>query len=174
LEYRNKTWSVAEMMEDIQRQFLRAILRHSPALLKNKLLSNNNKQPTPSSIHSSRAIAPSVRSMSSTKINVRDDSSSVHKSGNTTDADTIKSSYNTEDESLGDDVKSLNSVDPEEEAQRIAELQTSEKRLSFNVDKELADMYLKKYKKEEEQVDELEVKGKKLFGEKYRRNSASE
>ncbi|KAG1238897.1 hypothetical protein G6F35_000370 [Rhizopus arrhizus] len=43
LEYRNKTWSIAKMTEEVQKQFLRAILRHSPALIKRKLLPNKRQ-----------------------------------------------------------------------------------------------------------------------------------
>ncbi|KAG1591659.1 hypothetical protein G6F48_003155 [Rhizopus delemar] len=43
LEYRNKTWSIAKMTEEVQKQFLRAILRHSPALIKRKVLPNKRQ-----------------------------------------------------------------------------------------------------------------------------------
>lgn len=143
-------------------------------MLKNKLLSNNKQSirtPNYAVSISSKITAPSIKSASSSRIDFRDDSSSTHQNGNTTDVDTIKSSYNTEDESLGDNVKSLNSVDLEQEIELAVDSQASEKRLSFNIDKELVSVYLKKYREEEQEVDELVVKGKKLFGERYRRST---
>lgn len=68
------------------------------------------------------------------------------------------------------DVKSLCSIDPEEELERLAETQAAPRRLSFNVDKELLNVYMKRYKGQEE-TDEVEEKGKILFGDKYRRGS---
>ncbi|GAA5805686.1 hypothetical protein HPULCUR_011209 [Helicostylum pulchrum] len=152
LEYRNMTWSLAEMMEEIQRQFLRAALRHSPALLKNKLMSNS-KQPTPS-ISTSQSIksGASIKSDTTTQKKIRP---SV----------TSQSSYNTEEEDF--DVKSLHSNDPEDELERLVEQQVINKRISLNVDQELLNFYMNKYKQEEE-VDENIYKGRMLFGESYK------
>ena len=131
-------------------EFLRAILRHSPALLKNKLLSNNRQTPVETAISlSSKKTAPSIMSSRHSRI-------SLH--------DTQHTSY--EEETM-DDVQSLHSVDPEERVERLVKLQTKEKRLSFNVDKELIEAYLKKYK-QDDVMDEMALKGKILFGDRYR------
>ncbi|KAG2234621.1 hypothetical protein INT48_003429, partial [Thamnidium elegans] len=150
LEYRNTTWSIAEMMEEIQKQFLRAALRHSPALLKNKLMSNN-KQPTLSISTTNRSIQSGVSIDTTTRAVVRPPITS-------------HSSYNTEEEDF--DIKSLHSNDPEEELERLVEQQVVNKRISLNVDQELLDFYMNKYKQEEE-VEENVHKGRMLFGESY-------
>lgn len=114
--------------------------------------------------------APSIRSVSSAKTGYKSDDSIRRHRKSITDADTIKSNCNTEDESMEGDVKSLCSIDPEEELERLAETQVAPRRLSFNVDKELLNVYMKRYKGQEE-TDEVEEKGKILFGDKYRRES---
>lgn len=113
--------------------------------------------------------APSIRTVSSAKNGYKSDNSTARHRNSITDADT-KSNYNTEDESMEGDVKSLCSIDPEEELERLVETQTVQRRLSFNVDKELLNVYMKRYKGQEE-MDEIEEKGKILFGDKYRRGS---
>lgn len=145
LEYRNKTWSIAEMMEEMQRQFMRAIVRHSPALLKNKLLMSKQ------SVTEGGPPASIIRSIRSVK-SVADLTVAVKKTK--------------EDEKF--DFKSLysNDGDPEEEVQRLAELQTLDRRISLNVDQEILDIYLKRYR-QEEQLDEKIQKGKILFGDAY-------
>lgn len=134
-------------------EFLRAALRHSPALLKNKIMSNS-KQPAPSIISTT---GQSIRSGISSK-------SGIATKGTVRPPITSQSSYNTEEEDF--DVKSLRSNDPEEELERCVEQQVASKRISFNVDQKLLDVYLNKYRQEEE-VEEIVCKGRLLFGESY-------
>lgn len=115
---------------------------------------SNNKQPVTSI--SNEVPSQSIRSTNSI-IDLTDDSPQNN---------TNQSSYNTEEEDEKYDFKSLYSIDPDEELQRLAELQTIDKRMSFNVDQELLDIYLKRYR-QEEQLDKKIQKGRILFGDNY-------
>ncbi|CEP17090.1 hypothetical protein [Parasitella parasitica] len=181
LEYRNKTWSVAEMTEEIQKQLTRAILRHSPALLKKKLLTKNTRDPP---IALKRSLSTTSKPSSSvsvhSNIDLMDDSF-IYSENNDTNGTTtsrpvsIHRQDELEDDGIETDVKSLYSVDPEEEQQRLAELQTIEKKKSHNVDQELLDIYMQTYKSEHEShtTDELTKNSQILFGPGYRSRNAS-
>jgi hypothetical protein len=116
----------------------------------------------------------STTSAFNSRIDLMDDSVIYNRGDNLAEAETTGSSYQTEEEEEGgfqqdyyeDDLKSVYSVDPEEEEERLAELQLVDKRISLNVDKGLLDAYMKKYKKEAE-IDELVRKGRILLGDSY-------
>jgi hypothetical protein len=67
------------------------------------------------------------------KVDLMNDSIMYNQNDNSDEAKTTTSSYQTEEEDGGyeDDVKSLYSDDPEEELQRLADLQTVGKRISI-------------------------------------------
>ncbi|KAI8636510.1 golgi-body localization protein domain-containing protein [Parasitella parasitica] len=181
LEYRNKTWSAAEMIEEIQKQLTRAILRHSPALLKKKLLTKNSRDKqvalkrtsnTTSKLSPSASLHSSVDLMNNSFIYSGDDDA---YGAPTSRPVSIHGQDDIEDDGIENDVKSLYSVDPEEEQQRLAELQTIEKKESHNVDQKLLDFYMQKYKPEHEShtTDELTKNSQILFGPGYRSRNAS-
>jgi hypothetical protein len=176
-------------------EFLRAILRHSPALIKRKLLANS-KQQLPATLPSTtRTIATNTAESSmitdtaidttqlsaSSSIDLMDDSIIYNKSdtklasvsSHTEEGDDEDEDEDVDEEEDGDDegyidndVHSLYSNDPEEEQHRLAELEVNYKRTSYNADKELLQVYMKTYKQEQE-TDELAEKAKVLFGENY-------
>jgi hypothetical protein len=168
-------------------EFLRAILRHSPALIKRKLLTNNKQQlpaiipPNTRTIATNTAessmIVPtttitSASQLSSTSNIDRMDDSVIYNKSEMKSAKRSSGSFHTEEEEeeegyIDNDVHSLYSNDPEEEQQRLAELQAVDKRASYNADKELLNVYMKTYKQEQETTDELVEKAKILFGENY-------
>ncbi|KAK4514538.1 proteinase B [Mucor velutinosus] len=169
LEYRNKTWSIAEMTEEIQKQFVRAILRHSPALLKKKLLTKNSRElPTPS-VPVSRAVSVTSKQSSSasvhSNIELMDDSVIYNEYDDTTSrTKSVISAYTEEDDV---DVQSLYSNAPEDEQQHLAELQTIKGKKSHNVDEELLEFYAAKHRSEHTD-DELARNSQILFGSSYR------
>ncbi|KAL7329844.1 Protein SABRE [Mucor circinelloides] len=171
LEYRNKTWSVAEMTEEIQKQFIRAILRHSPALLKKKLLTKNSRELPVSTAPVQRAMSVKSKHSASisthSNIDLMDDSIIYNENDDTTSRSKSVISANTEED--GDlDVQSLYSNEPEDdnEQQRLAESQTIERKESHNVDEELLDFYATKYKSEQT-TDELARNSQVLFGSSF-------
>lgn len=169
-------------------EFVRAILRHSPALIKSKFITGNKQRmtsiSTPSTAavmtssalttmtpteYSKRKVRTDSNASSSSNIDLMDDSVIYNRNDNSTEAETTASSYQTEEEDVqndSDDIKSLYSEDPEDMQERLIELQVLGKRISINVDKEIVDYYMKKYKGEDE-VDELVKKGRILFGDSY-------
>ncbi|OAC99376.1 hypothetical protein MUCCIDRAFT_84313 [Mucor lusitanicus CBS 277.49] len=174
LEYRNKTWSVAEMTDEIQKQFVRAILRHSPALLKKKLLTKNSREPpAPSSVPVSRAISVKSKPSSSvsvhSSIDLMDDSVVYNENDDTTSRAKSAISANTEEDDLVD-VQSLYSNAPQDEQeQQLAELQTLERKESHNVDEVLLNYYATKHRSEHTTPpDELLTRNSQiLFGSSY-------
>ncbi|GAN10255.1 conserved hypothetical protein [Mucor ambiguus] len=172
LEYRNKTWSVAEMTEEIQKppyvEFVKAILRHSPALLKKKLLTKNSRELPAPAVPVSRVISVKSKQSSNSlhsNIDLMDDSVIYNENDDTTSRTKSVTSANTEEDDL--DVQSLYSNAPEEEQQRLAELQTIERKASHNVDEVLLDFYAAKHKPEQT-PDELTRNSQILFGSSYR------
>lgn len=121
----------------------------------------SNKQPAPSTTTTMTTITPTRSRRSSVSSKSESIAQRSRRPSNTT-----RSSYNTEEED--NDIKSLHSNDnADDELQRLIELQAIDKRISFNVDQELLDMYMKQYKPEEEKVNESVRKGRILFGESY-------
>ncbi|CEI95876.1 hypothetical protein RMCBS344292_10052 [Rhizopus microsporus] len=152
IEYRNKTWSVAKMVEEIQKQFLHAILRHSPALVKKKLLSNR-KDSSQQSLEVDREEQVELTNMmSDSLIGSISSTKSSEYSSNDKQARSSKSVslYTSEEEN--EDIKSLYS-DPEDHLNNEYK----------NVDKQMAAIYLEKFKS----FDDIIEKGKLLFGKSY-------
>lgn len=104
-------------------------------------------------------------------IDLMDDSIIYNENDDNTSRTKSAISYYTEDdrESIENDIKSLYSNDPEDEQQRLAELQTIEKKKTHNVDQELLDVYMKKYKLEHQEhtTNELNRSSQILFGQGY-------
>lgn len=152
-------------------EFIRAILRHSPALLKKKLLTKNSRELPVSTTPIQRAMSVKSRHSASisthSNIDLMDDSIIYNENDDTTSRSKSVISANTEED--GDlDVQSLYSNEPEDddEQQRLAESQTIERKESHNVDEELLDFYATKYKSEQT-TDELARNSQVLFGSSF-------
>lgn len=150
-------------------------MRHSPALLKKKLLTKNNREMPVTVVPVQRAVNTKSKQYSSasirSNIDLMDDSIIYNENDDNTSRTKSAISYYTEDdrESIENDIKSLYSNDPEDEQQRLAELQTIEKKKTHNVDQELLDVYMKKYKLEHQEhtTNELNRSSQILFGQGY-------
>lgn len=133
-------------------EFLHAILRHSPALVKKKLLSNR-KDSSQQSLEADREEQVELTNMmSDSLIGSISSTKSSEYSSNDKQARSSKSVslYTSEEEN--EDIKSLYS-DPEDHLNNEYK----------NVDKQMAAIYLEKYKS----FDDIIEKGKLLFGKSY-------
>ncbi|KAI9483680.1 MAG: golgi-body localization protein domain-containing protein [Benjaminiella poitrasii] len=183
IEYRNKTWSINEMVSDIQKQFIRAIVRHGPELIKRKLLLRSNSQKMtatlstvtnttesrmPSQTRNLGFMAEDINYLiKSSDIDLTDDSYSFNDNSKELDGERDLS-YCTEEEAsahIEDDIKSLYSNDSEHEES----IQAVKKKPHENPENDLLNVYMKTYKVEEEKNDEILEKGKVIFGEHYNR-----
>lgn len=153
------------------------MFKQSPALLKKKLLANNKKNITnvtssPQDFHVNREIVShtvqeATEPFETPEIDLMDDSI-VYNRHDTSEPST---SYNTEEDEDAysnylEDTKSLYSNAPEDEQERLIELQVASRNDIINVDNRLSSIYLRRYKHEDDN-NELIEKGRILFGLRY-------
>lgn len=151
-------------------------MRHSPALLKKKLLTKNSRDLPAAPAAPTIQRATSVKSQQSStvhahsNIDLMDDSVIYNENDDTTSrTKSVISAYTEEEEGDDLDVQSLYSNAPEEEQQqqRLAELQTIKRKESHNVDEELLAFYAARHKPEQT-TDELTTRNSQiLFGSSY-------
>ncbi|KAI8978602.1 golgi-body localization protein domain-containing protein [Pilobolus umbonatus] len=100
IEYKNVTWSTVEIVEAVQKEFIRAIIRQSPSIFKSKVLGNRRTRKT---------------SISSSTYEVGPDSLSTRSRNQSSQSlYSYRRSFTTEEEDNNEDIQSLYSIAPEE------------------------------------------------------------
>lgn len=160
------------------------MFKQTPALLRKILLDNNKQSITnvtsnPQGVNNRETIstAGDVHSISNRdkplpEMDLMNDSVIYNRHDDDYDDEKVSISYNTEDEYedeysyTREETKSLYSNAPEEEQERLIELQLVNKHESYNVDDKLSNIYMKKYRRDDD-TNELIEKGRILFGTRY-------